>query len=242
MSARPSLKLILMSATISTDKFAAYIDKSLPALDMSGESKPNKKPGSGKPPMRVTNNFSMESLQGILPQSSNTQASSHMNAHVTQLENEVAVESDESNNSNTRAPVLFIPGYTFPVTEYYKNDYEQYVSKYIDSVLKLDNNSGGTGGDEDDIDDYDSGKSYYQKLARQQQSRKGELNYLLLAQLAVYLAISSNTTSSEPSGMLRAASGCILIFMPGVQEISRLSQLISTMYKDVTAALPSKVQ
>lgn len=234
MASRPSLKLILMSATISTDKFAAYIDKS---LLQSERAISNKQAGRGKPAFGPINSFSIEAMQNVLPG-----FQSQISSSIENYSEEPPIESyqNECAPIGTRAPVLFIPGYTFPVTEFYKNDFEQIVSKFMDALLYTDKSGGSTNGDDDD--DYgSSGKGYYQRLLRQQQARKNEINYLLMAQLAVYLAIGCNSASENSSNMLSTATGCILIFLPGVHEISKLMQLIDTLYEDVTAALHIKV-
>ena len=118
MKIRPDLKLIVMSATISTTKFSLYLGNSL----------------------------------GMTPSS----VASKMPTSI--LDNDSSVSSFEAPEGG--APVLFIPGFTFPVEEFYKSDYEEAVSS-----------SRNAGGEDNWM---------YSK-------RKGELDYGLLLNLLLAL-------------------------------------------------------
>jgi HrpA-like RNA helicase len=158
MSKRQNLKIILMSATMSTDKFANYLGSSLRI---------------GSP-----------------------------------------------------SPVLHIPGYTFPVEDYYKNSYEDIVRNiYI---------KGGEA-----VDEYgDEFDSYSDRIGGRQ--RKGDLDYDLMVRLIIALSNGSkiedrNISASVPYHMLDKAEGSLLVFMPGVPEINRLISLLSSTWSRSSA-------
>jgi len=148
LSRRNNLKLILMSATISTDKFADYLGQSL----------------------------------NIPP-----------------------------------APILSIPGQTFPVTQYYKKDYEEIVRNRPLNQFKDDN-------------DYDDEYEEVQEHLIGGKQRKGDIDYDLMVRLIMCLA------EGYDGGMLERAQGSILVFMPGVAEISKLIRLLTTTFNESNSA------
>jgi HrpA-like RNA helicase len=144
-------KLVLMSATISTEKFAAYVGKAT-----------------------------------------------------------AGTFSGKASAAYTPAPVHHIPGYTFDVTEYYKEHFED--------ALSNDNNAIGE-------DEWGSQKS------------KGELNYDLLVRLAIKLATGD---SSNPT-MFAKATGSVLVFLPGVPEITRFCKLLETAWSSVGSKINMRI-
>ena len=161
LARRSKLKIILMSATIATDKFASYLGKEL-----------------------------------------------HLDRAV---------------------PTMFIPGFTFPVEEFYKKDYEEIVRSY-----NVNKRRAHASDDYDDDDGMDGANDRNNAFGRR---RKGDLDYELIVKLIYQLAnglSTSATQSYQDSGklssctttMLSRASGSILIFLPGVPEINRLLTLV----------------
>ena len=137
MKVRRDMKLIVMSATISTQKFSLYLGNAL----------------------------------NIQPCS----------ASISTLRQYDSFENSSIEAPEGGVPVLFIPGFTFPVEEFYKTDYEEIVNTYH-----------FTSNDED-------GHRTYAK-------RKGELDYGLLLNLLVVL-IEGN----EENPMLTRAYGTVLV-------------------------------
>jgi HrpA-like RNA helicase len=107
-------------------------------------------------------------------------------------------------------PVLFIPGFTFPVTEYFKSDYESIVRNF--SVAKDKNY-------DDDGDDNSLFRIGGYK-------KKGDIDYDLLIKLILFLA--KEGSSSIVDSIMAPATGCMLIFMPGVAEINRVTNYINS--------------
>jgi len=155
-----SFKLILMSATISTDKFAAYLGRAV--------------------------------------------AGAFTNTNIGQ-----AV-------SYNAAPVLHIPGYTFDVTEYYKNNFEEALRG--DPALSHRENSQDKEGD-----DYNDrgGSSSSSRIGGA--GRKGDLDYDILVRCCMRLAIGDGSSAGE---MFSRATGSVLVFLPGVPEIMRFCTLL----------------
>jgi len=150
LSRRNNLKIILMSATISTEKFANYLGKSL-----------------NLPP----------------------------------------------------APILSIPGQTFPVTQFYKKEFEEVVKSR--PLLKQ------TCDDEvnDENEDFIIGGK----------QRKGDIDYDLMVRLICCLVEGDGGVR----GMLEKASGTILVFMPGVGEIAKLIRLLITTFNESDSSCPN---
>lgn len=187
---RKTLKLILMSATISTDKFALYLGKGL-----STSSIPSKECSSTEP-----------SFSSFSPSISN---------NITDSEYGIPMPLDTHIKA---VPVLFIPGYTFPITEFYKNEYESilrgninFKSGYDDGSNPLDRRIGGL-------------------------KRKGDVDYDLLIRLIVRLSIGESNIKQEGNKndeMFIQATGSILIFMPGVPEINKVIRLLESIWESV---------
>jgi HrpA-like RNA helicase len=139
MKVRQDMKLIVMSATISTQKFSLYLGNAL-----------------------------------------------NIQPYTVSISTPHQYDSMESSSSSMEAPeggvpVLFIPGFTFPVEEFYKTDYEEIVNSYQCAS--------------NDEDGY-----------RMHAKRKGELDYCLLLNLLVVLI-----EGKEENPMLSRASGSILV-------------------------------
>ncbi len=160
MRNRSDLKLIVMSATISTDKFATYL-------------------------------------------ATKTGASS--------------------------VPILSIPGYTFPVVEFYKGDFEEIVrNKKV--ILNPEYDSDG----------------YEVNGGALAHKRKGEvLDYDLLVRLILMLSSGYDDEDlegldgnelAERKAVLSPAEGTILVFMPGVVEINKLIRLLQDNWSSSIAA------
>ena len=101
-----------------------------------------------------------------------------------------------TNNYNNPAPVLFIPGFTFPVEEYYKKDYEDIVREY---QLSNNNNSNNNNYDDDNYDNNNNNIVGYQ--------RKGDIDYDLLIKLILTLSKKINRGNSNSDPMLQPAIG-----------------------------------
>jgi len=154
-----SFKLILMSATISTDKFAAYLGRAV--------------------------------------------AGAFTNTNINQ------------SISYHAAPVLHIPGYTFDVTEYYKNDFEEALR--ADPGLSHRESSQGKEGDAHDDREGSSGS----RIGGQ--GRKGDLDYDILVRCCMRLAMGDGSSAGQ---MFSRATGSVLVFLPGVPEIMRFCTLL----------------
>lgn len=158
------LKIVLMSATISTDKFATYLGEKL-----GGHG------GKGSAP--------------ILP------------------------------GTVFPAPVLSIPGFTFPVREFYKGDFEAILRPVPDGEA--------------------AAVAGYGPALIGGRRRKGELDYDLLTRLVLSLAVGMPAPPRDADSLdLSRASGSILVFMPGVPEISRLISLLSDAWPERAQHLP----
>ena len=156
-----SFKLILMSATISTDKFAAYLGRAV--------------------------------------------AGAFTSAKAAQ---QVAYNA---------APVLHIPGYTFDVTEYYKNDFEEALRDSASNHKK-----GSQNNEEDDYGDSGGGRGGGSSARIGGEGRKGDLDYDILVRCCMKLATGDGTSG----GMFSRATGSILLFLPGVPEIMKFCTLL----------------
>ena len=168
------LKIILMSATISTDKFALYLGAAMPGVS-AGNSSP--------------------------------------------------------------APVLFIPGYTFPVYEYYKTDFEALLRAVAATPAPSAADDAVT---EEAPTPADSGAIGGRK-------RKGDIDYDLLVRLVMCLAVGvrsdvqpANLDRDGEKGppILSRAQGSVLLFMPGVPEISRFITLFQQAWPNRDAYIP----
>ena len=160
------LKIILMSATISTDKFALYLGAAMPRAS----------------------SITLDQVP-------------------------------------TPAPVLFIPGFTFPVFEYYKGDFEI----MLRSITSGDN----TGVKSYAIEEREAALMDSGPIGGRK--RKGDIDYDLLVRLVMCLAVGINSDCPSPANggqdnagppMLSRAQGSVLVFMPGVPEISKFISLL----------------
>jgi HrpA-like RNA helicase len=209
---RNPLRLILMSATIQTEKFAVYLGRA-----------------------------------GVVGQ-----------------------EKDGGVAGNL-APVMHIPGYTYPVDEFYLNDYKQLV--HSSSISSMGAGAGSTGGrneedvvvyndddnegdsdeeEEQGIDEpsrrtqaqaqaqaqaqgkssgYGSTYSSYGSTSgsskRKKRNKGGDIDYQTMVKLIMRLCVNASSSSQGGKvGMLSPAQGAILVFLPGIAEIGKLISLI----------------
>lgn len=179
---RKTLKLILMSATISTDKFALYLGHGLSSSFSS--------PLPSIPASTITNDIS-DSEYGI---------------------------SIPLDTSTKGVPVLFIPGYTYPIVEFFKNEFEQILCGHINYKSGYD----------------DGGDLFARRIGGMK--RKGDVDYDLLIRLIVKLSLGGDSTRKEYRGddeMFSQAKGSILIFMPGVPEINKVIRLLESVWEGV---------
>lgn len=233
-----------MSATISTDKFAAYLGNAL--------APPSSLPSSPPP-------FSSDVSRG------NPHSASH--SHFT--ESEYGIQSTQSSKypthaypkptsiSNlTAAPVMFIPGFTYPVTEYYKNDFEDPLRGNVDLNAWRNLDPGSMEGVQTDPLGARIGG----------QKRAGDIDYDLLVRLIIKLSIGENgkfknygkekgsnknsdggdrdwddvtvggkeeSLKGNRADMFVRAEGSILIFLPGVPEINKTIRLLESVWGDM---------
>uniref|UniRef100_A0A7S3M923 RNA helicase n=1 Tax=Spumella elongata TaxID=89044 RepID=A0A7S3M923_9STRA len=158
-------------------------------------------------------------------------------------------------NTPTTVPVLFIPGFTFPVVEFYKGDYEGQVRAFRDFVA-----GAGRRSDYDDYEDENtSNSSNSADYTIGGYQRKGDIDFDLLAKLVMVLArgpdcVSQNdaivreskqgAVAAAPKSVIvhkdlfAPAHGSILIFMPGVPEINKLARLLQQHYKHDASGAP----
>ena len=188
-------KLILMSATISTDKFASYLGDAL-------VGKYHPKNCRGK---RGFNN-------GI---------------------------------RGPPAAILSIPGYTHDVEMFYKSDYEQLLRGDSTTTSPfLSNNYKSGDSEEDHAMDCTDGP-VHMEIKRYHPSTdtfriggplfKGDIDWDLLVRLTMKLATGEDQPAAAHStdkrgisiqSMFQRASGSVLIFLPGVPEITRYLQYL----------------
>jgi HrpA-like RNA helicase len=94
-----------------------------------------------------------------------------------------------------------------------------------------------------DGDDYYDGENPY-AFQIGGRPRKGDIDYDLLTKLVMVLArgalrdadIGGAEGAKELAGMFAPAHGSILVFMPGVPEIARLSRLLEAHYKSTSSS------
>lgn len=220
-----TLTLILMSATISTEKFAEYLGQGLFPTPPLPSTPPFPTPHSTLPSITNMNEFEYGVLAPSLPTPS----------------------------SVPTAPVMFIPGYTFPVEEFYKNNFEFLLRGNVDLGARRrpgpgsdpwsDPGSGpGSGGEtrvSDPLEYRVGGKK-----------RAGEIDYDLLLRLIVRLAVGEENMGREGGGgeeggygvkhgdkdvgeMFKQADGCILVFLPGVPEINKTIRLLESLWGEM---------
>ena len=233
-----------MSATISTDKFAAYLGNAL--------APPSSLPSSPPP-------FSSDVSRG------NPHSASH--SHFT--ESEYGIQSTQSSkhpthaypkptliSNSTAAPVMFIPGFTYPVTEYYKNDFEDPLRGNVDLNAWRNLDPGSMEGVQTDPLGARIGG----------QKRAGDIDYDLLVRLIIKLSIGENgkfknygkekgsnknsdggdrdwddvtvggkeeSLKGNRADMFVRAEGSILIFLPGVPEINKTIRLLESVWGDM---------
>ncbi len=103
------------------------------------------------------------------------------------------------------------------MTEIFKGEYEEVIRNYPIKALQQSNNY------DDGEDDEDYGRNKNNNMIP---FRKKDIDYDLLCKLVFALIHPHETTSS----VVQKATGCILIFLPGVPEINRFLQFFRTYY------------
>ena len=124
-------------------------------------------------------------------------------------------------------PLLHIPGFTHPVQEIYKGDFEDLVRAY-----PLINDAPNSSEDDEDYMGNACHKSNSIGGFRGGNLKRKDVDYDLLVKLVFYLIKGSapiQDASQRP--LFRAASGCILIFLPGVPEINRFLDFFRQYWK-----------
>ena len=215
LTRRKSLRLILVSATISTDKFACYLGEGLSPIDSTSTSITT----SLSPPMKIGNdNFNNNSNSDTYNRSD--------------AEYGIAVLTPSTFSLPTNAaPVMFIPGYTYPVTEYYKSDFEGILRGHVDMTprrVAFGVNEGNF-----NMDGQDPLKSRIGGL-----KRSGDIDFDLLVRLIIKLAVGGDINGKggkegKEENMFLPAEGSVLIFLPGVPEINKTIRLLEIVWQDM---------
>lgn len=149
-------------------------------------------------------------------------------------------------------PVLHIPGYTFPVQEFFRGDFETEVrfggkalmgatSTAVDSMDNVDDApmaavSIGGGSNMQINRNYSSNAGAPSTQHRYGGFAKGGgIDFDLIVRLILQLAAGSKTVSGDSPSMLSRAEGAVLVFMPGVPEINKLIRLVHEALDDIKA-------
>ena len=202
-----------MSATISTEKFASYLGDGLSSTDITSTSIST----SLSPPMRIGNG--------------NNNSNSNFNNMSSRSDAEYGIAVLTSTISplpTNAAPVMFIPGYTYPVTEYYKSDFEGILRGHVDMAPRrvgFGVNEGNS-----NMEGQDPLKCRIGGIKRQ-----GDIDFDLLVRLIIKLALGGdiNGKGGKEENMFLPAEGSVLIFLPGVPEINKTIRLLETVWQDI---------
>ena len=107
-------------------------------------------------------------------------------------------------------------GFTYPVEEFFLDDFEREV--YTGGPKKSEQSQ-----EEDDIDDEEESSNVTESITTHRRRKRGDINYDLIVRLIVRLCKAPKGRNGDS---LRHPEGSILVFLPGVGEISKLiSQL-----------------
>eukprot|EP01041_Mallomonas_annulata_P008091 gene8091-16602_t len=184
---RTDLQLILMSATIQTEKFTKYLGTRL-------------------------------KLTGSMTGSGSGSVSGSMAGH---------------------APLLSIPGRTFHVTEYFRGDFEQYIRSSNNNT----NNNNSIKEDKKDNKDitmdmevemeiensqryWDNILSADRRIGGRKQQPDDLMNYDLAVRTILRLIWAPVRITDH---MLSPVQGSILVFLPGVPEINKMTRLLESI-------------
>jgi ATP-dependent RNA helicase DHX57 len=178
-------------------------------------------------------------------------------AYLSAGTSEFAGEKVLSTVSVRPAPILHIPGFTYPVTQIYKNDFELFIRKQQFEFLRVKNRSvqGGASDpdrtyedlEEDefearrrfnyaDFEDWENARKQMQQKrasSHAQTSSADNIDYDLIIQLVCRLGFGNifNQQSQTADDILESAvGGCVLIFMPGVPEINKCMNLLKSAW------------
>ena len=247
LSERTNLRLILMSATIATDKFANYLGKSL-ALGARGPDNFTQSPHDSTWDLDTSTWDLDDSARG--PDGS-TRPFARTSAPAL-------------SSTFVPSPVLFIPGYTYPVTEFYKGDFEGLLrvdeSEYTGGYSDRNRRGGGSRGyydnDDGEVAVYDPLSSSVRIGGGKRKGTvggtggggAGVVDYDLAIRLVLRLAMGEAYPSQKAvggvdynkgglglglEGVFAVAEGCILVFFPGVPEINRMLLLLEQTWRQV---------
>lgn len=115
--------------------------------------------------------------------------------------------------------------------EFFKQEYERQVlqqTQYLSRSGGHTNDDDNSGDDSSDFTGTSSREPNDTYLIGGSQ-RKGDINYDLLVRLVIQLVNGSNSEQhSNNNSMFAPATGCILVFVPGVPEITKALNLIQT--------------
>jgi ATP-dependent RNA helicase DHX57 len=127
-----------------------------------------------------------------------------------------------------KAPVLEIPGRTFPVADFYKNSYEERVLELAHLRAYRDD------------DDVGYGDHSARRGGGSGAPASDRIDYQLAAALLGVLTDGTGADDSAVGAMLEPAQGAILVFLPGVPEIDRMARVLSssTVGRRRTAVFP----
>ncbi|KXS10462.1 P-loop containing nucleoside triphosphate hydrolase protein [Gonapodya prolifera JEL478] len=132
------------------------------------------------------------------------------------------------------APVLNIPGFTFPVKELFVND--------VRRAIRGTNFPGANSWQELNDDDENAQEAQNRKKSKQDNRDEDQIDYQVVADLVRWIsdegdAIASvqdgttdSTNRSVPPRMQDGVLGAVLIFMPGVAEIKRCIDAIRSTF------------
>ena len=144
----------------------------------------------------------------------------------------------KATGQETSAPVLEIPGRTYPVRAYFKGDYEEKV--WALQKARGARGSGGGGGNNDSDEDEED-EEEFENSPRNSRGRDSgapasdRIDYSLVSALVGALVEGDGAQArgsrkegdNEDNDMLAPATGAVLVFLPGVPEIDRLSRQLS---------------
>eukprot|EP01039_Chlorochromonas_danica_P005004 gene5004-5495_t len=218
---RPSLQLILMSATIATEKFQQYLYHHLYEDKLGDDNN------------RGSSSSSIANEKGNTNTNTNTGYTNKTNTTVvtTTAAGEEEGKQLMSSSINDLVPIITIPGKTFPVQEYFKDDIIHLLQHYpLPSHPEIEENG---------------------LLPLPHKIR--DIDYKLILSLVLALlhrwsgeeafiattTTTANTTTGntlshdliEKSGFLQGVQGAILIFLPGIFEINRMITYLQQYFK-----------
>jgi HrpA-like RNA helicase len=158
-------------------------------------------------------------------------------------------------NSGVSTPVLHIPGYTFPVQEFYRGDFESEVrfgGKALIGASPSSLSSSADGSEDVPVASVSIGGGSNMQINRHYSSsagapstqhryggfaKAGGIDFDLIVRLILQLSAGPKAPGAptSESSMLSRAEGAVLVFMPGVPEINKLIRLVHEALDDIKA-------